>query len=78
MWNVPYLLAAWHPLHHLLSLKEATGMQAIGVLGETFILFTITTAHPTLRASIQRFISFDAAGLLLLLVALWLAGPPGD
>ena len=50
-------------------------MQALGVVGETGILFSLTAGHLTLRASIQRFITFDAAGLLLLLLAFWLARP---
>jgi len=72
MWNIPYLLAAWHPLKNLLSLKEAALMQTTGLLGETAILLTLPAAHPLLRNSIQRFIAFDAAGLLLLLAALCL------
>ena len=74
MWNIPYLLAAWQPVRHLLSLKEAALMQVAGVLGETGILLSIEANHPILRASIQRFIAFDAAGLVLLLIALWLVG----
>jgi len=72
MWNVPYLFAAWHPRRHNLSLKEALLMQFTGLLGETFILLSIDSSHAILRASIQRFITFDATGLLLLLLAFWL------
>jgi len=73
MWNVPYLVAAWHPRKHLLSLKEALAMQLIGLLGESALLLSLALSHPALRLSIQRFIAFDAAGLLLLLIAFWLA-----
>jgi hypothetical protein len=72
MWNIPYLLAAWQPGRHLLSLKEAVLMQAAGLLGETGILLSLEAGHPLLSAAILRFIAFDAAGLVLLLVALWL------
>lgn len=72
MWNIPYLLAAWQPRRHLLSLKEAVLMQTAGLLGETGILLSTGADHPVLRTAIQRFISFDAGGLLLLVLALWL------
>jgi hypothetical protein len=71
MWNVPYLLAAWHPRRFLLSLKEAALMQAVGLLGETSILLSLESGHAVLHASILRFIIFDAGGLVLLLLALW-------
>jgi hypothetical protein len=72
MWNVPYAVALWHPLHHRISLYEATAMQVIGVLGETLIRLGLPPAHYLLRASLLRFILFDAAGLLLMLLAVWL------
>jgi hypothetical protein len=74
MWNIPYAVALWHPLRHRTSLYEATAMQAIGVLGETLIRLGLPPAHYLLRASLLRFILFDAAGLLLLMMAVWLVG----
>ena len=73
MWNVPYAVALWHPLRHRISLYEATAMQAIGLLGETLIWLSLSPAHNLLRASLMRFIVFDGAGLVLLLVAIWLS-----
>ena len=73
MWNVPYLVAAWHPCRHILSLKEALLMQTFGLLGETGIFLSLPQAHIVLRSSILRFISFDAGGLGALLIAFWLA-----
>lgn len=70
MWNVPYLVALWHPLAHRLSLWEALVMQAIGLGGESVILFMLPAGYAVLRASILRFIAFDAAGLVLLAVAI--------
>ena len=70
MWNVPYLVACWHPLRHRLSLWEALVMQALGVLGETAILFSLSSGDPVLAGSLLRFILFDSAGLAALGAAL--------
>lgn len=70
MWNVPYAVAAWHPLRHRTSLIEATAMQAIGLVGETTMLSALPDAgYETLRTTGERFVRFDAAGLLLLFLA---------
>jgi len=71
MWQVPYIVALINPLKHQLSLLEALMMQALGVIGETIILLRIPLQYATLRASITRFLVFDAAGLALLALA-WL------
>lgn len=73
MWNVPYAVALWHPQRFRLALGEAVIMQAIGVLGETGILWALPPGHEVLHAAIGRFILFDALGLLSLCVALWLS-----
>jgi hypothetical protein len=44
-------------------------MQGIGLAGETLLLRSIPGTHVSLRASILRFVIFDAVGLLLLLFA---------
>jgi hypothetical protein len=67
MWSVPYIVAIIHPVKYRVSLLEAIIMQSLGLIGETYILFNTPTAHNTLIHSIQRFIFFDAAGLLCLL-----------
>ena len=72
MWNVPYIVAAWHPLRQLTSVKEAVGMQLLGLAGESAIYLSLSPAHAALQGSILRFISFDGSGLILLLAALWL------
>jgi hypothetical protein len=69
MWQVPYVFALVHPLRNHRSLLEAVLMQAIGLVGETLLLRSIPMAHTVLRASILRFVIFDAGGLLLLIVA---------
>jgi hypothetical protein len=72
MWNIPYLVALWHPQHNRLSLWEALAMQTVGVIGESFILFSLPAGHGILHASLLRFITFDAAGVVVLLGALLL------
>ncbi len=73
MWNIPYLVALWHPRRQRVSLGEALAMQAVGLLGEGLILAHLPEAHALLRASLWRFILFDAAGLVLLTAACLLA-----
>jgi hypothetical protein len=72
MWNIPYGVALWHPVRYRVSLYEATAMQTVGLLGETMIWLSLPPTHSLLQASLQRFIFFDGAGLLLLLLAIWL------
>jgi hypothetical protein len=69
MWNVPYLFAVKDPVRHQLALTFALLMQFIGLIGESYILYTLTVDHVLLRTSILRFIIFDGAGLLLLAIA---------
>lgn len=71
MWNVPYVFALWDPRRFRLALTLAAIMQFVGLVGETYILTTLTVEHVTLRASILRFIIFDGAGLALLVMALF-------
>ncbi len=69
MWQVPYVFALVHPERNRRSLLEAILMQAIGLVGESLLLRSIPLAHTALRASILRFIIFDAGGLLPLFTA---------
>jgi len=70
MWNVPYAVAAWHPWRHRVSLVEAVVMQAIGLVGEALMLQALPpVGYEALGATGERFVRFDAAGLLLLLLA---------
>ncbi|HEY9089098.1 MAG TPA: hypothetical protein VIO36_13080 [Anaerolineaceae bacterium] len=70
MWNVPYALALVDPRRLRVSLIEAAVMQGVGFVGETLLLAGLPAGFGLLRASILRFIWFDGAGLLLLLLAL--------
>jgi len=69
MWNVPYAFALWHPLRFKVSLLSAIIMQTIGAVGETLLLLTFPPGYALLRASVLRFIVFDTAGLVLLVIA---------
>lgn len=69
MWNIPYAVALSDPLLRRVSLYESAAMQAVALVGETLLLAGLPAGVPGLRASILRFIWFDAAGLLLLLAA---------
>lgn len=70
MWNVPYAFALWNPIKFNVSLLQAIIMQAIGVVGESLLLTRFSSQDfPILKSSILRFIYFDSAGLILLLIA---------
>jgi hypothetical protein len=72
MWNVPYVVALQHPSRRRIAVYEALAMQSIGLLGESVIYSTLPAGYTLARAGVARFIAFDAAGLILLLVAAWL------
>jgi hypothetical protein len=74
MWNIPYLVALWNPQRNRVSLWEALAMQTVGVLGESLILLSIPSGHAVLHASLIRFITFDAAGVVALAAACFLIG----
>ena len=71
MWNVPYLVALWHPSKYRLILGIAVVMQLVGLVGESIILLALPDGHALLHASILRFIIFDGSGLMLLIFAFW-------
>jgi hypothetical protein len=71
MWNIPYLFSVKDPVRYKLALTCAVLMQSVGLIGESYILSTLTLEHALLRNSILRFIAFDGTGLLLLIGA-WL------
>lgn len=73
MWNVPYAVALWNPARCRIALYMAVAMQAIGLAGETWIFLSLPAVHAVARASIVRFIIFDALGLLALLAAAWIS-----
>lgn len=78
MWNVPYAAALIDPLRRRWSLYEAVVMQAIGFGGETLLRVTFPPGHPVIADAIARFMGFDGAGLLALLLAVWLTRSLAD
>lgn len=69
MWNVPYAVAFTQPVRQRVSHVQAIVMQAIGFMGETWILLSLAPGHDLLRSTAMRFITFDSLGLLALLGA---------
>ena len=78
MWNVPYTVALIDPAKHRISLYEAIAMQTLGLVGETLLLSGLPEGHPTLQASVTRFVVFDASGLAALLLAAWVTRRTSD
>jgi len=72
MWNIPYLAALLQPRKHRFSLYEAMIMQAIGLAGESALYLALPVNNEIVRMSIFRFVLFDGAGLIFLLLALWM------
>jgi hypothetical protein len=69
MWNIPYLVALSEPRRYRRSLFEALAMQAVGLIGESSILFTLPAGNDLLHSSILRFVEFDLGGLVALVLA---------
>ena len=68
MWNVPYVYAALDPVRNRTSLTQAIIMQAIGVVGESILRLTLLPGHLALQQTAERFIIFDSAGLIALII----------
>ncbi|RLC66362.1 MAG: hypothetical protein DRI48_04825 [Chloroflexi bacterium] len=68
VWNATYPLAIWHPLRHRCLFVIIILQQAIGVLGETWMLLTLPAGHTVLAATGWRFVVFDGGGLVAMLV----------
>lgn len=70
MWNATYPPVIVSPRKHRALFGVVLAQQIIGLIGETWILLSIPVGHELLCASILRFIVFDAAGLVALVIAL--------
>lgn len=75
MWNIPYVVALFNPVRYHISHYEAIIMQTIGLVGESLIYYDLPTSYILLRTSILRFIIFDGAGLVALVIAAWITHP---
>ncbi len=73
MWNVPYFLAILSPEKERLLLLACILMQAIGLIGESILFLDLSPQLQPVKQTVLRFILFDSAGLLLLVIAWWLS-----
>lgn len=69
MWNIPYIFAFIHPVRYKTSLLEAMLMQFTGFAGESLIWLSLPLQHEIVRSSILRFMIFDGAGFIVLVIA---------
>ena len=69
MWNATYPLVIWRPRRYGTLFAVVLAQQAIGLVGETWLLMTLPAGHAALASSITRFIVFDGAGLVLMAAA---------
>ena len=65
MWNATYPAVIASPLRFRAVAVIVLVQQAIGLAGESWLRFGLPAGHAALSASIERFILFDAAGLVL-------------
>lgn len=73
MWNVTYPAVIAQPYRFHALFVVVLIQQAVGLLGESWILATLPAGHDALAGSIGRFITFDAFGLVIMGVAfVWL------
>ncbi len=71
MWNIPYLIALLDPQKYRIALICAVLMQFTGLTGETLLFINLPQGYNFLRQTVERFIIFDAGGLIALAAALW-------
>ncbi len=69
MWAVPFIPAMLHPVKYRVALVCVLAMQVIGLIGESLMVITLPAGYDALRAIGLRFIAFDGAGLILLVMA---------
>ena len=70
MWNCTYPLVIWKPQRHITLAGVVLAQQVVGLIGESAIRATLPAGHDLLASSIDLFIVFDAAGLLLMGISL--------
>lgn len=70
MWNCTYPLVIWKPQRHTTLAGVVLAQQIVGLAGESFIRAGLPAGHDLLASSIDLFIAFDAAGLLLMGISL--------
>lgn len=74
MWNATYPAVIANPRRFRALYVVVLVQQIVGLVGETWIRLSLPAGHATLAAGIERFIAFDAIGLVLMAAAFaWLA-----
>ena len=73
MWCAAYVPVVAHPDRHAGLFGVILAQQLIGLVGESWILASLSAGHAALSSTALRFIVFDGAGLALLLLAFVLA-----
>lgn len=76
MWNAAYLPVIAQPGRHRACFAVILAQQVLGLAGETALRAGMGPDLAALSASIARFITFDAAGLVLLAVAFAITRTP--
>ncbi len=66
MWNATYPPVIINPLKYKVLFGVILIQQAIGLIGESWLILTLPVGHPALWATGTRFIVFDGAGLILM------------
>jgi hypothetical protein len=74
MWSATYPLVVIHPHQYRPLFAVVLAQQAIGVVGETWLLTSLPAGHPVLWATGVRFIVFDGLGLIGMGILFWLLG----
>lgn len=69
MWNATYPPVIFQPHKQLTLFAVILVQQLIGVVGESWLYFSLPEIHQALRDTGFRFIIFDGSGLVLMLVA---------
>ncbi len=69
MWNATYPPVIWRPEKQRTLFAVILVQQLIGVVGESWLYFSLDASHAALRATGLRFMIFDGAGLVLMGIA---------
>lgn len=66
MWNATYPAFIASPKRFVPLGWVILAQQAIGLVGESLLLFGLPAGHDVLAASVMRFIAFDGVGLVVM------------
>ena len=69
MWNATYPPVILRPRRQRTLFAIVLVQQAIGLIGEIWLLMTLPPGHAALERTALRFVAFDGAGLLAMAVA---------